>query len=99
MNPAEVTDVRVLHDRWLRVWFDDGAIVDVDAGPLVAGGGVFAPIEADRAVFEQVHVDNGTITWPGEVDVCPDVLYGHGEPADGTRFERRVVRAAPGSAA
>jgi hypothetical protein len=99
IRPSRITAVRVLPDRWLRLWFTDGAVVDVDAKPLVAGGGVFAHIEADDQVFNRVHVENGTITWPGEVDICPDVLYGHGEPADGTRFERRVVRPGRGSAA
>jgi hypothetical protein len=98
VRPAEVVDVRPLHDRWLRLWFADGAIIEIDAGPLVAGGGVFAHIEADLAVFQQVHVDGGGIAWPGEIDICPDVLYGHGEPEDGTRFERRVVRPASDAA-
>jgi hypothetical protein len=98
MKPPRVTTMRILPDRWLRLWFSDGAILDVDAKPLVAGGGVFARVESDEAVFEQAYVDNGTVTWPGEADVCPDVLYGLGEPADGTRFERRVVRAGRGDA-
>jgi len=99
VTPAVVIDVRVLPDRWLRLWFRDGAIIDVDAKPLVAGGGVFAHIEADDAVFEQVRADGWSIAWPGNVDICPDVLYGHGEPADGTRFQRRIVRAGRGSVA
>jgi hypothetical protein len=100
MKPPRVTEVRSLHDHWLRLWFDDGAIIDIDAWPIISWGEVFEPIRDDRAVFEQVHVDGGTIVWPGEVDLCPDVLYGRYEPADGTRFERRVVRAGTsGSAA
>lgn len=99
MNSARVTDVLTLHDHWLRLWFADGTVLDVDAGPLVSRGGICAPIAADRAVFEQVRVADGGIEWPpGDVDVCPDVLYGHGEPADGTRFERRVVRPADDAA-
>lgn len=98
MRCARVTAVRTLHDHWLRLWFDDGAIIDVDAWPIVSWGEVFEPIRNDRAVFEQVHVAHGTVTWPGEVDLCPDVLYGYGEPASGTRFERRVVRAGSGHA-
>ncbi|HEX5145833.1 MAG TPA: DUF2442 domain-containing protein [Conexibacter sp.] len=99
MTPAEVTSVRVLPERWLRLRFADGAVIEVDAKPLVAGGGVFAHVEADDAVFERVRVASGTISWPGGVDVCPDVLYGRGEPADGTRFERRVVDPGHGSVA
>lgn len=99
MSPARVTAVEVLPDRWLRLAFADGAVIDVDAKPMVSGGGVSAHIEADDAVFERVRAHGGTICWPGDVDVCPDVLYGRGEPADGTRFERRVVRPGRGSAA
>lgn len=98
MNPARVTAVRLLQGHWLRLWFKDGAIIDIDAEPIVKRGGVFAPIGADRAVFEQVEVRDGTIAWPGDVDLCPDVLYGHGEPASGLRFERRVVRPASDAA-
>lgn len=96
MMPAEITDLLLLDDDWLRLWFADGAIIDIDAGAIIATGEVFAPLRADRALFEQVRVNpaSGTIEWPGEVDVCPDVLYGRGEPASGKRFGRRVVRAA-----
>lgn len=98
MNLPRVTDLRLLHDHWLRLWFSDGAIIDVNAGPIIATGPVFEPIRADRSVFEQVRVDHesGTIVWPGDVDLCPDVLYGRYEPASGKRFERRIVRVAPG---
>jgi Protein of unknown function (DUF2442) len=99
MRPAEITAVRTLFDHWLRLWFADGAIVDVDVWPLISEGQVFEALRADRAVFEQVHVDGGTIAWPGDVDFCPDVLYGHYEPECGTKFGRRVIRAGSGSVA
>lgn len=101
MTPVDVTDVELLHDHWLRLTFSDGAVIDIDAWPLINRGGVFEPIHSDRRVFERVRVnpETGTIQWPGDVDFCPDVLYGHGEPASGVRFERRVVRPAPGEAA
>jgi hypothetical protein len=95
MTSARIADVRPLADHWLRLWFADGAIIDVDAWPIIADGEVFEHIRADRAVFDRVRADGWTIVWPGDVDLCPDVLYGHGEPASGTRFARRVVR--PGS--
>lgn len=98
-TPEKIIDVCALGDHWLRLWFADGAIIDVDAWPVISWGEVFEPIRRDRAVFERVEVRDGTICWPGDVDLCPDVLYGHGEPADGTRFERRVVRLGSGSAA
>lgn len=97
----DITDVKILRGNWLRLWFSDGAIIDVDAEPIIATGEVFEPIRSDRTVFEAVAVnpESGTIEWPGEVDLCPDVLYGRGEPASGKRFERRVVRPAAGAPA
>jgi hypothetical protein len=69
-------------------------VKDVDLGEALAGGGVFEPIYARRAVFEQVRVNpkTRTIEWPGEIDLDPDVLYGTFEPEDDIRIERRVVR-------
>lgn len=98
---AHIVNVRVLHDNdhWLRLWFDDGAIVDVDVWPLISWGTAFEPVRASRALFEQVRADGWTIVWPGNLDLSPDMLYGHYEPASGTRFERRVVRPGRGSAA
>ena len=91
----KVRDVTPLEGHWLRVTFSDGAVKDLDLGELLAGGGVFAAISADRAVFEQVRVnpESRTIEWPGGVDLDPDVLYGRHEPASGARIARRMVRA------
>jgi len=52
------------------------------------------PIYEQREVFEQVAVNpqSGTVKWPGEVDLDPEVLYGRYEPASGHRIERRTVR-------
>ncbi len=83
-----------LEGHWLRLWFTNGAVKDVDLGEALAGGGVFEPIYTDRDVFEQVHVnpETRTIEWPGEVDLDPDVLYGTFEPEGNVHIERRVVR-------
>lgn len=84
---------------WLRVWFSDGAVKDVDVGEILARGGVFAPIRERREVFEQVSVnpETETVEWPGEVDLDPDVLYGNFEPDSGVKLRRRTVREAKAS--
>jgi uncharacterized protein DUF2442 len=89
-----VTDVQPLEGLWIRVTFNDGAIKEIDLSALLAAGGVFAPIYDRREVFEQVAVnpESGTVEWPGEVDLDPEVLYGRYEPASGHRIERRTVR-------
>jgi hypothetical protein len=89
-----ITHVEPLDGLQIRATFSDGAIKDLDLSELLAAGGVFAPIHEQRGVFEQVAVnpDTGTIEWPGEVDLDPEVLYGRYEPASGHRIERRTVR-------
>ena len=91
---VRIDDVQPLERHWVRLWFSNGAVKDVDLGEALAGGGVFEPIYEQRAVFEQVRVnpETRTIEWPGEIDLDPDVLYGTFEPEDDIRIERRVVR-------
>lgn len=63
-----------------RLWlmFSDGLEAEVDLQQVVTGrGGVFEAFES-RAFFAEVRVDHeaGTVVWPNDVDLCPDVLYG-----------------------
>jgi hypothetical protein len=90
----DITDVEPLEGLQIRATFSDGAIKDIDLSQLLAAGGVLAPIFERREVFEQVAVnpETGTVEWPGEVDLDPEVLYGRYEPASGHRIERRTVR-------
>lgn len=89
-----VTEVEPLEGYWIRATFTDGAVKEIDLSEVLAGGGVFAPVYERREVFEQVAVnpESGTVEWPGEVDLDPEVLYGRHEPASGHRIERRTVR-------
>jgi len=91
---VRINDVRPLEGHWVRLWFTDGVVKDVDLSEALAGGGVFDPIYKDHQVFEQVRVnpESRTIEWPGRVDLDPDVLYGTFEPEGGIRIERRVVK-------
>ena len=59
-----------------RIWleFEDGATGEVDLKHLV-GKGVFKAWE-DADFFQDVRiVDNDTILWGDEIDLCPDALY------------------------
>jgi len=89
-----VTDVEPLEGLRIRATFSDGAIKDIDLSELIGKGSVFAPIRDQREIFEQVRVnsESHTVEWPGEVDLDPDVLYGHFEPASGIRLKRRTIR-------
>src|SRR4051794_39645112 len=73
-----ITDVEPLAERWVRLTFGDGAVHEVDLADILEDGGVFAPIRDEHEVFEAVAVDPGagTISWPGDVDLDPDVLRG-----------------------
>ena len=78
MEPAiapEMVAVIPRPEHTVRIVFADGEVRDVDITPLLATS-AFSPLR-DPAVFEQVTVDEqtGTITWPGDVDLDPDVIY------------------------
>src|SRR5438270_13906726 len=89
-----VTNVDPLDGFRIRATFSDGAIKEIDLSEVLAAGGVFEPIYERREVFEQVAVNSetGTIEWPGDVDLDPEVLYGRYEPASGHRIDRRTIR-------
>lgn len=93
---TSITEVAPLSDRWLRVTFDDGAVHEVDLTAVLAAGGAFREIRDDDGVFRSVKVDPefGTVVWPGDVDLDPDVLRGDEEPASGASLPRRVVQPA-----
>jgi hypothetical protein len=38
------------------------------------GAGVFASLR-DPAVFNQVFVESGAVTWPGDIDLAPDAMH------------------------
>jgi hypothetical protein len=91
-----ITEATPLEGRSVRVHFTDGLVQDVNLAPVFERGGVSSAIHDDRSVFEQVHVnpESGTVEWPGEIDLDPDVLYGSDGPADDRPLERRIVEAA-----
>jgi len=62
-------------EHTVRVVFADGEVRDVDITPMLDTP-AFAPLN-DPALFDKVAVDEltGTIVWPGDVDLDPDVIY------------------------
>ena len=82
-----VTNVRYVGGYRLELSFADGVKGELDFRERVVGrGGVFTPLE-DTRFFRRVRVDPeaGTIVWPNDVDLCPDVLYSlvSGKPIPG----------------
>jgi hypothetical protein len=78
MQPSiapEMVAVIVRPEHTVRIVFADGEVRDVDITPLLDTP-AFSPLR-DPIMFEQVKVDEqtGTIAWPGDVDLDPDVIY------------------------
>lgn len=72
-----------LHELWstrsngyrLRVRFEDGVEGVVDLKDVIQFSGVFAPLkEPDYFAQVRVNEDTGTICWPNDADLDPDVL-------------------------
>lgn len=74
--PWRVSSVRALPGFRLAVKFVDGTAGDVDLSRRVASAqaGVFSRLR-DPALFDQVFLDCGAVTWPGEIDLAPDAMY------------------------
>jgi hypothetical protein len=36
--------------------------------------GVLEPL-LDPGFFKQVHIEDGAVAWPGEIDLAPDAMY------------------------
>ena len=72
----DIVDVHVLDDYRLHLRFEDNVEGVVDVSRLVEFSGVFAPLR-EQDYFAQVRVnpDTGTIAWPNDADLDPDVLY------------------------
>jgi Protein of unknown function (DUF2442) len=76
-NAADnVRDVIPLPGYRLAVRFNDGTAGIVYMAQLVSAPRttMFTPLY-DPSLFSQVTVEFGVVTWPGEIDLAPDVMY------------------------
>lgn len=72
-----ITQVRHIRDYLLELTFADGVRAELDFKKRIVGrGGVFVALK-NIDFFRQVRVDSelGTLVWPNDVDLDPDVLY------------------------
>ena len=76
--PWRVAAVKALPGYRLEVRHNDGVtgIVDLSARVHNPKAGIFAALR-DVALFDQVFVDLGAVTWPGEIDLAPDNMHIH----------------------
>jgi hypothetical protein len=79
----DVTKVESLSGYKLMLSFEDGVIGVVDVADLIEFTGVFEPLkEHDYFIQVRINPEIGTICWPNDADIDPDVLYSlvTGEP-------------------
>jgi hypothetical protein len=72
-----ITQVRYIRDYVLELTFADGVRAEMDfRNKIIGRGGVFTPLQ-NVDFFRLVRVDPeiGTLVWPNDVDLDPDVLY------------------------
>jgi len=74
--PWRLTKVQPLANYKLMVEFNDGTQGSVDLSHRVTSNnaGVFAVLK-DIDLFNQVHLEHGVVTWPGEIDLAPDAMH------------------------
>ena len=91
---ARITRVEPLEPYWVRLWFHDGSIHEVDLGAVLERLKGVVDVHSDPKRFAEVRVEEGfgTIEWPGGLDLDPDVLHGDFEPGSGKPYPRRIVR-------
>lgn len=77
-----IVGVRVVRDYVVELTFDNGVKKTRDLAPLLSGP-IFQPMLDSYEFFCKVYVDPepGTIVWPNDADICPDLLYYNLEPA------------------
>lgn len=71
-----VAAVEALPGFRLYVRFMDGTEGTVHLAAFIQSpsAGVFASL-ANPALFEEVFVEHGAVTWPGNIDLAPDAMY------------------------
>ncbi len=72
MNPR-VKAVVPRDDYKLEITFTNGEVGIFDCTHLLSFG-VFQELQ-DIRYFKQARVEDGTVVWPHEQDICPDTLY------------------------
>ena len=71
-----LTSVKPLKDYQLEVEFIDGTrgLVEMKQRIMSDKAGVFAGLR-DIGTFNQVYLEHGAVTWPGEIDLAPDAMH------------------------
>ena len=87
----EIKKAKYISGYKLRLWFNNGAVKDVDLSDSLKGN-VFVPLQ-DKEFFKRFSIRFNTIEWENGADFAPEYLYEKGvavyEPQE--RTENRVA--------
>jgi len=76
----DVTRVLATDDYKLALEFENGECRVFNMQPYLAKP-PFGPLN-ELAIFKLARVENGTVTWPGNLDFAPETLYDKSTPVD-----------------
>jgi hypothetical protein len=68
-----VIEVKAISPLSIHVIFFDGTSGKVQFKPSHLTG-VFEKLK-DPEIFRQAYIENGAVTWPGNIDLAPDAMY------------------------
>jgi hypothetical protein len=87
---VRIARVRPLEGHWVRIWFTNGVVKDVDLGEALAGGGVFDEIYRRREVLSRCASTPKAArsSGPAASISTPTSSF---EAPDGIRIARRIV--------
>ncbi|MDK1017521.1 MAG: DUF2442 domain-containing protein [Actinomycetota bacterium] len=82
LEMVDITNVEIIAERTVRLWFSDGSMRVVDLLPYLWGPAL-GELATNNDLFSKIAVDPeiGTISWPNGSDLDPDILHGDHEPA------------------
>jgi len=74
----DIVAVQPKENYTLHIVFEDGISGDLPISDLIEFSGIFAPLQQpDFFAQVQVHPELGTVYWPNDADLDPDVLYSY----------------------
>ncbi len=77
----DIVAVQPKDNYTLHIVFEDGISGDLSVSELIEFSGIFAPLQQPEFFAQvKVHPELGTVYWPNDADLDPDVLYSHLTP-------------------
>ena len=76
----DIVQVTPTEHRWLVLDFENGEKRRFDMLPLLDQTPWIRIKSA--AMFDRAFIENGTVAWPGNIDIAPETLYDLSVPAE-----------------